>query len=1128
LERRTVAKGLLVSALACAGLYMFSGAARAQTGTTVQGTQSARGAGAATGPVVGTNLNTFGGGPTAVAAGGASSQQLGNNSAKVAQSSKAKTGDPVAGGQITGVVGDNATVQNSNSALGVAAVSGPAVVANVTAGNVGPTAASLGPAQTAQTGSNSLEVSQNSSTETGDAVAGGQVTGIVGDGEHAVQMQNSCIIGCVALSSPAAVVNLNGAFAGPRAASIAPAQAGQVGDNDAVISQSSSSKTGDAIAGAQVTGGVGGSAVVQNSNSCLGCLAATLPAVAFNANLGASGPAAASVLSAQTSQTGDNALDLAQSTSGGTGDALAGAQVTGWVGDANGFLTVMNQQASAGDAAFSTRAVVANVNAAAAGATSLGILNAQSSQNGDNDSVIAQATEASSGDALAGAQVTGGVGGDITVSETNSSFATIAKSGRVVAANASVAFGGTSAFALVTGSASQLGDNSTSLDQSVKTESGDAVSGGQVVGAVGEGDATIMVSNSGIRALSLTGSVVGFNTGAALGGPVSTGLLNAQSQQTGDNSTAASQDVSVASGDAVAGGQTIGAVMDGDATISAQNSGIRTAAISGLTFGFNAPVVTAAPATLGILNANASQIGDNDLSVDTALSTESGDAVSGGQVIGSVTGGDTTVQNTNSAILAFSLSGPTAAAQVYGISDGPTALSLVSGSASQNGDTDLAVNQDVSISSGDAVSGGAVVGAVAQGDVVVSGSNSAIGVLALSGPVAALNVGAINGGPVASGLLNAQTQQFGDNSAALAQTVKVESGDAVAGSQVTGAVAGQDVTIAVQNSSLGAVALSGPVAAANLGVARGGPVSLGVLNANASQFGSNSTAISQDVTLSSGDSVAGSQITGAVGGNSNITVMASNSSIGALSLSGITAGVNAGVTQAGPLGLGLVSGSASQFGDNDMAVDQEVNLTSGDAVGGSQITGTVNNDPNGTTTVSTQNSAIGTLAISGPTVGPNLAFAVGGPASTGLLSAQSQQTGDNSLDYAQALTLSSGDAVAGAQVSGMVGGREANAQGSNSDTASLGLSGLTLGFNAAGGGLTPTAVSLVSARVQQNGDSDLNGSQMTDLGSGDAVSGGQINGRVGAGSTTAGASGTDVAGLGTSGVTSGVSTATHP
>jgi len=1126
MERRTVAKGLLVSALACFGFVLFMGSAHAQDATTVQGTQSARGAGAATGPVVGANVNGFGGGPTAVAAGGASSQQLGSNHAKVSQTGTAKTGDPVAGGQVTGVVGDNATVQNSNSAIGVAAGSGPAVMANVNGGRVGPLAASVGPSQTAQTGSNSLDLSQSGTAETGDAVAGGQVTGIVGDGVHHVQMQNSCIIGCLAFSLPAAVANLNGASVGPVSASLVTAQAGQVGDNDAVISQSSSAKTGDAISGAQVTGGVGGSAVVQNSNNCLLCVSATFPAAAVNLNAAAVGPLAASVLNAQTSQTGDNSTDVAQEVSGQTGDALSGSQVTGWVGDANGFLTVMNQQASIGDAAFSGPVLVGNGNVVVPGPISLAVVNAQSSQNGDNDTVVAQATTASTGDSLAGAQVTGLVGGDITVSGTNSAIATLALSGPIVAANASVAQGGPIALALLTASASQFGDNTNSLDQSVDANTGDAVSGAQVVGAVGSGDATIMVSNSAFLAIGVSGTVAAANLGAAVVGPISAGILNAQSQQTGDNKTAVAQSVATSSGDAVSGGQTIGAVMDGDATISAQNSSIATVALTGASLAFNVPVVFGSPSAFSVLNANASQFGRNDLSVDSRLSSTSGDAVSGGQVIGAVTGGDTTVQNTNSAILALGVSGLATAAQAYAITDGPLAIGVVSGSASQIGDTNLAIDQNVSVTSGDAVSGAAVVGAVADGDVTVSGSNSGILAVALSGPALAGNVGIINGGPVATGILNAQTQQAGDNTGAIAQTVKTESGDAVSGSQITGAVSNDgDIVVAVQNNAIATAALSGISASANLGVARGGPLSLSVLNANASQFGSNNMALSQDVANTSGDAVSGAQITGAVANGSDVTVMGSNSAVGTVALSGPAVGVNVAATQTGPVGLGLVSGSASQFGSNNMAIDQRMHLDSGDAVSGSQITGVVA-AADGDVTVSNQNSAIGTLAISGPAVGPNFAFAIGGPAATGLLSAQAQQTGNNSLAYSQDLAISSGDGVAGSQVSGIVGGRTASVQQSDSDTLSLGLSGVVVGFNVAGGGLTPTAVSLVSARVQQNGDSDLNGSANVGLDSGDALSGGQVNGRVGS-AVTAGAASSGVAGVPAGASTStGVSTTT--
>lgn len=1118
MERKTVAKGLLVSALACVGFF-FAGHAQAAEATKVQGTQSTRGAAAATGAALGGNASNFAGGPTAAAAGGASSQQLGNNTAKVSQTGTAKTGDPVAGGQVTGVVGDNATVQNSNSAIGVAAVSGPAAVVNANGGKVGPTAVSLGPSQTAQSGSNSLDLSQSGTTSTGDAVAGGQVTGIVGGGTHMVQNQNNCL-GCVALSAPTAVVNLNGAFAGPTAASLAPAQAGQVGDNEAVISQSSNTKTGDAVSGGQVTGTVGGSAAVQNSNSCLGCLAASFPAFAFNVNAGATGPAAASIVNSQTSQSGDNSLDLSQNTTGSTGDAVSGSQVTGLVGDANGFLSVMNQQASRGDAAFSGPVVAANLNAANGGPMSVAVINAQSSQNGDNNTVVAQSNDGKSGDALAGAQISGGVGGDVSISGTNSAVATIALSAPVIGVNASTAHNGPMAAALLTSSASQHGDNTNSLDQTVTSETGDAVSGGQVAGAVASGDATVFLSNSSRFALAASSPAVGVNAGAALGGPFAAGVLNAQSQQDGRNDVATNQSVTTQTGDAVSGGQTVGTVSGGDSTISAQNSSFATAAFTSPTVSINAPVVFGSPVALGVLNANASQLGENTVAISTAINTTTGDAVSGGQVLGAVSSGDVKVMNTNNATLAISASGPAVAGNAYGVADGPVALALLSASASQNGDTNLTFNQKLDITSGDAVAGAAVVGATASGDISVMGSNSATATAAFSGAALAANAGFINGGPVAAGILNAQTQQAGSNHATIVQQVSTTSGDAVSGSQITGAVSNNgDVSISVQNSAFLTLALSGPSAAANAGLTHGGPLSLGLINANASQFGGNSSDITQGVTSTSGDAVSGAQINGAVANGSDVTVQGSNSAIATLGISGITAGVNAGVQLTGPDAISAVSGSASQFGSNDMGLDQSLSLKSGDAVSGSQITGVVAGS-DGTVTISNQNSAIASVALSGPAIGPNLDFSVGGPMATGLLTAQAQQTGDNSLDYAQALSVTSGDAVAGGQVNGIVGGNLVPVQDSNSATGVLGLSGVTFGFNNAGGGLTPTAVSLISARVQQAGGSNLNGSQNLDTNSGDAVSGGQVGGRVsGSGSTTSGSSAASTPGLGTTGIT---------
>lgn len=1148
MERKTLARGLVVSALACLGLTFLGGVASAngdtappassgQGGTTVQGTQNALGAGAATGAVLGGNTSGFRGGPTAVAAGGASSQQLGQNKATVSQTSKAKSGDPVAGGQVTGIVGDNARVQNSNSAIGVAAVSGPVLTANVQAGSVGPAAVALGTAQTSQFGDNSLDLSQSSTTETGDAVAGGQVTGIVGEGEHVVQNQNSCAL-CLALSSPAVGVNLNLANAGPFAASLLPAQTGQIGDNDAVISQSTSTKTGDAVAGGQVTGGVGGSATVQNSNNCLGCLAASFPVFAFNLNAAAAGPTTLSLFNAQTSQTGDNNLDLAQDNEVASGDAVSGSQVTGWVGDADGFLTVMNQQASLGDFAFSGFVVTANANVANAGPNAFAGGNAQTSQFGDNNTVAAQTTDVSSGDALAGSQVTGLVGGDITVSHLNSSLITVAISAPVFAATLNNVNAGPTARAFFTSGASQTGDNNVVASQDVVLSSGDGISGGQVVGAVAEGDVVVQASNDASLAFAASAPVFGFtggipglgNVATVNAGPTAGGLgilglpnfalLSGQAQQTGDNSVVGSQNVEMTTGDAVSGSQVIGVVADGDVWVSAQNGSRLNVALGGFIVGANFSFVTAGPQGAGGLNGSASQLGDNAVAFGQTVETSSGDAVSGGQVIGVVSGGDVFVMDQNNALLTLAISGPVFSLNVGAGVAGPRGIGIIGGASQQTGDNDAAFGQSIESTSGDAVSGGQVSGIVADGDITAMGSNSALGVLAWTSPVFGLNVGGAFGGTVATGLLSANTQQTGDNNVAFAQDLSLGTGDAVGGSQITGAVSdGGDITVSNQNSAIGAFAVSGlnllaglppfagapffgpGVFGANVAGAAAGPVAFGGLNANASQFGDNNTAYDQRVHLGTGDAVAGSQITGAVtADDGDVTIMGSNSSLVSVGVSFPALGFNAAGATAGPAAIGAIGGSASQFGDNSMVVGQELVLESGDAVAGSQIAGVVAGDT-GTVTVSNQNSSLIAVALSGPVLGANFAAAFGGPVATGFLSAQAQQTGDNSLDYAQALTVSSGDAVAGGQVTGVVGGLLAPLQLSNSSLGSLGLSGVVLGFNVAGGGVTPTAVSVLSARVQVNGDSFLNGATDLDLNSGDAVSGGQVTGRVGPGAS---------------------------
>src|SRR5437899_3246983 len=106
MRSRSLARWLVIGALAAFALVFAAGIASAQASNAVQGQNGAAGTAAASGPVAGGNGAVIGAGPTSTTIGGNSqSQQLGDNSVAVNQSSKAKSGDAVAGSQVAGVVG---------------------------------------------------------------------------------------------------------------------------------------------------------------------------------------------------------------------------------------------------------------------------------------------------------------------------------------------------------------------------------------------------------------------------------------------------------------------------------------------------------------------------------------------------------------------------------------------------------------------------------------------------------------------------------------------------------------------------------------------------------------------------------------------------------------------------------------------------------------------------------------------------------------------------------------------------------------------------------------------------------------------------------------------------------------
>lgn len=718
---RSLARMLVVAALACFGLLGLAAMAFAEENV-VQGSNSSLDAETASGETTGVNESAFTGGPTALADTSSQATQNGRNTGTAKQSGKAKSGDSVAGGQVTGAVADDVTVQNQNTAVDPLSETGVSELENFAEFTLGPLASG---SSASQLGDNVLDIIQEADASTGDAVAGSQVTGIVGEGEHTVQVQNSIDCGgdC-ALSGDSLNVNDLEALIGP-VAEDDTAQAAQVGDNDAAIEQSSITRTGDALSGAQVTGSVGGSAAVQgqNNSTCDGPCATSGTAGedggVTNAAVLTAGPRTDSDVS-QSTQNGDNALDVTQNDDAASGDAISGSQVTGLVSEEQGHLSVQNQQASDGDIAETGQAFAANELEADAGPDALGADSAQASQNGDNAVKIDQTVGAITGDAVAGSQVTGAVAGDHAVVEVqNQNHAGTADEGAIALSGNALA--AAQVTGVVTGSGSttdiQLandatGDDSTGAfsDFSLATNAAEVTAG-----TSGEADDVAEAGQVGDNVIDI--SQVGNDGALAVLQAAPTAFADvASASQNGDDAVTASQENVSASGDAVAGSQVTGAVSGSgsDTDVQATNTSIDAFATSGLDEGPviaipNVLEVAAGPVAEGDTSASASQIGDAMADLAQSADAGSGDAVAGSQVTGVVSPEEVDVQVLNASEGDIALSGDVSATNEVEGTLGPEAFADVA-SASHNGDTGHTLGQDVITATGDAVGGGQVTG----------------------------------------------------------------------------------------------------------------------------------------------------------------------------------------------------------------------------------------------------------------------------------------------------------------------------------------------------------------------------------------------------------------------------------
>jgi hypothetical protein len=281
--------------------------------------------------------------------------------------------------------------------------------------------------------------------ETGDAVAGSQVTGTTGLGAHQIGVQNVSLDSQSASGAAVALNHVDEDISDTDIATRAIVITHPPADfEDSYATQIGVAESGDAVAGSQVNGVNAGSATVQGSNTSI-------------VDAGVSGPAAVA-----NTALADVPL-VGQSADAASGDAVAGSQLSG---------VNSRTDASVDQQAFALLARAVTGDAA--------VLNAADVEPGDG--IILQRGVATSGDAIGGSQVVGVIAtGRARVSNMLNSFLPFAVSGTVAGLNDVVAqFGDSETDEPV----SQFGDTEGAVFQEIVTGSGDAVSGGQSVGVV--------------------------------------------------------------------------------------------------------------------------------------------------------------------------------------------------------------------------------------------------------------------------------------------------------------------------------------------------------------------------------------------------------------------------------------------------------------------------------------------------------------------------------------------------------------------------------------------------------------------------------------------------------------------
>jgi len=286
--------------------------------------------------------------------------------------------------------------------------------------------------------------------------------------------------------------------------------------------------------------------------------------------------------SATNVQEGDNKGETAQGGSSKSGDAVAG-QVAGVVSGGNTSVDATNKSdnvdVSTGDAtADNSASEFVGLNASTTTLLAADVVNAGGATNvqeGDNKADLGQTATAVTGDGVGG-EVIGVVtsaGGSASIVAANTSTDVDIETGDSDAFNSASAFVGLNASSetlvaadvlnLSTATNVQEGDNKLDADQKATSASGDGV-GGQVLGVVSAGDASIDATNKSDDVDIETGDTTATNDFSAFVGLNATtatvlaaaDVINAGAAtnvQEGDNKKDITQNADASSGDSVAG-----------------------------------------------------------------------------------------------------------------------------------------------------------------------------------------------------------------------------------------------------------------------------------------------------------------------------------------------------------------------------------------------------------------------------------------------------------------------------------------------------------------------------------------------------------------------------------------------